>query len=93
MGGEQQPRAWLGAGQVNDQIAHFGRKRDPLVCGVIADGAGRHARLLQLIHKGSANRGLMARDAVNREQADQRICRVININKLGNAGHGSFLPI
>ena len=93
MCGEQKPRARLCARQVNDQITHFGRQLDALVGGIVADGAGRHAGLLQLIHNGGADGGFKPRYAVNREQADQHVCRIININKIGGAVHGCFLLV
>ncbi len=65
MGREQQ--AWPGPrpGQVDDQVARFGRDRNALVRFVEADRGGRHAGLLESVGDGLGDPGLVPGHALD----------------------------
>ena len=68
-------RGWLCslplAGQVDDQVAGLGRHRDARVGVIEVDRARRHAGLLQRRGDLAPDRGLLAGDALDGEEAHE----------------------
>jgi hypothetical protein len=68
-------RSRPGSGNVDDQIARLGGKRDALVGIVEPDGGRRHADLFQRIADGGGDIGFVSGDALHGEEPHQVLFR------------------
>ena len=87
MGREQQPRPGPRSGQIDDQVAGFGRHGNALVRFVEADRGGRHAGRLERVGNGRRDGGLLSGDALDREKPHQVILRGGDIEGNRSAAH------